>query len=348
MIRIEPATVGVPDRSRAPAPTAPVRFVPSDTDPVAHIVTESDADSFLCNALRLPIPDQPDVVRKILVRACSRNRFFFAVLIVPSLRSPGPRSQRHFADQIDPGGLWLRSGDPAPTSTQPHGGRSRALASLSAEQYVSLLENQEPRNHQAHPRAVADAPGRKRSRISGATIFSCAQASPRVPIPAQRGGACWAGSGRRSAELNVAAVPRVSLELLGATSSERVSAVGTLRVLASLMSSGAHPDAGRARSRQQARLAEQSHLVHWPLPNVTPVTGAIAVARTDRRRYTVVELLLASRRRRLTAAPPLLSTTAFLLSVHPGPGVPLAPVQQRIPPDVVVAWELPSGKETTC
>ena len=204
VIGIEPATMAL-EIARERLRDRPVQFVQGDADQLARVVTDADA-VFLCNALHL-IPDKPDVVRRITsvlapdgFLAC--NSTFFA-------GAQTPESERFAHRWIRRAFGWLRQHHPDLHPT--HRGQAAALAWLSADEYVTLLEAQGlqivERNLEQvlMPLSAVQDIGRYRLFIAGAL--------PGIPIPLGAEALAWAAA-EAARELDVTAVPRIWLQLL--------------------------------------------------------------------------------------------------------------------------------------
>ncbi len=228
VIGIEPATVAL-EIARERLRDRAVQFVQGDADQLARVVTDADA-VFLCNALHL-IPDKPDVVRKITSVLAPDG--FFACNSTFFTGAQTPESERFAHRWIRRAFGWLRQYHPDLHPT--HRGQVAALAWLSADEYVTSWR---PRDYRS-----SSAPWSGTNASGGSTGYRALPALHRRGIAwhshsTRRGGACLgscgsgAGARRHSGPAHLAATA-------GATSGERVCAVSTRRILASLISSGA-------------------------------------------------------------------------------------------------------------
>ena len=204
VLAIEPATEAL-EIARERLQGRVVQFVQGDADQLASAVRDADA-VFLCNALHL-IPDKPDAVQKIASVLAPDG--FFACNSTFFLGAQTPESERYAHRWIRRAFGWLR--EHHPDLHPSHRGQDAALAWLSADEYVSLLEA-----HGLHVvectlervlmplQAVQDI-GRYRLFIAGAL--------PGIPIPLGAEALAWAAV-EAARELDVTAVPRIWLQVL--------------------------------------------------------------------------------------------------------------------------------------
>ena len=204
VLGIEPATEAL-EIARERLQGRAVQFVQGDADQLAHIVTDADA-VFLCNALHL-IPDKPDVVRKITSVLAPDG--FFACNSTFFTGAQTPESVRFTHRWIRLAFGWLRQHHPDLHPT--HRGQVAALAWLSADEYVTLLEAQglqiveRTLEQVLMPLSAVQDIGRYRLFIAGAL--------PGIPIPLGAEALAWAAA-EAARELDVTEVPRIWLQLL--------------------------------------------------------------------------------------------------------------------------------------
>jgi len=172
---------------------------------LAHLGSNADA-VFLCNALHL-IPDKPDVVRKITSVLAPDG--FFACNSTFFTGAQTPESERFAHRWIRRAFGWLRQHHPDLHAT--HRGEVAALAWLSADEYVTLLEAQglqiveRTLEQVLMPLSAVQDIGRYRLFIAGAL--------PGIPVPLGAEALAWAAA-EAARELDVTAVPRIWLQLL--------------------------------------------------------------------------------------------------------------------------------------
>jgi ubiquinone/menaquinone biosynthesis C-methylase UbiE len=204
VIGIEPATEAL-EIARERLQGRAVQFVQGDADQLARVVTDADA-VFLCNALHL-IPDKPDVVRKITSVLAPDG--FFACNSTFFTGAQTPESERFAHRWIRRAFGWLRQHHPDLHAT--HRGEVAALAWLSADEYVTLLEAQglqiveRTLEQVLMPLSAVQDIGRYRLFIAGAL--------PGIPVPLGAEALAWAAA-EAARELDVTAVPRIWLQLL--------------------------------------------------------------------------------------------------------------------------------------
>ena len=204
VLGIEPATeaLGI---ARERLQGRAVQFVHGDAEQLADVVPAADM-VFLCNAFHL-IPDKPAAVRRIMsvlapggFFACNSSFFTGA-----QTSESEPFAHRWIRQACG----WLRQHHPDLHPT--HRGHGAALAWLSADEYVTLLEAQgfqlvdQTLELALLPlRAVQDI-GRYQLFIVGAL--------PGIPIPIGAEALEWAAA-EAARELDITEVPRIWLQLL--------------------------------------------------------------------------------------------------------------------------------------
>jgi ubiquinone/menaquinone biosynthesis C-methylase UbiE len=182
-----------------------VQFVPGDVEQVARVVTDAHL-VFLCNALHL-IPDKSDAVRKIASVLAPGG--FFACNSTFFTGAQTPDCERFTHRWIRRAFGWLRQHHPELRPT--HRGQVAALAWLSADEYVTLLEAQGLQIVERTlelallPMQAVQDIGRYRLFIAGAL--------PGIPIPIGAEALAWAAA-EAARELAITAVPRIWLQLL--------------------------------------------------------------------------------------------------------------------------------------
>ena len=204
VLGIEPATESL-EIARERLQGRAVQFVQGDADQLAHLGSNADA-VFLCNALHL-IPDKPDVIRKITSVLAPDG--YFACNSTFFTGAQTPESERFAHRWIRRAFGWLRQHYPDLHPT--HSGQVAALAWLSADEYVTLLESQglqiveRTLERVLMPLPAVQDIGRYRLFIAGAL--------PGIPIPLGAEALAWAAA-EAARELDVTAVPRIWLQLL--------------------------------------------------------------------------------------------------------------------------------------
>jgi ubiquinone/menaquinone biosynthesis C-methylase UbiE len=204
VLGIEPATeaLGI---ARERLQGRAVQFVHGDAEQLAHVVTAADM-VFLCNALHL-IPDKPDAVRKIMSVLVPGG--YFACNSTFFTGAQTSESERYAHRWIRQAYGWLRQRHPDLHPT--HRGQVAALAWLSADEYVNLLEAQ---GFQLVDRTLelAMLPLRAVQDIGRYQLF-IAGALPGIPIPIGAEALAWAAA-EAARELDITEVPRIWLQLL--------------------------------------------------------------------------------------------------------------------------------------
>jgi len=204
VLGIEPATeaLGI---ARERLQGRAVQFVQGDADQLAHVVTDADM-VFLCNALHL-MPEKSAVVRTIASVLAPGG--FFACNSSFFTGAQTPESERFTHRWIRRAFGWLRQHHPDLHPT--HRGQAAALAWLSADEYVALLETH---RFQVVERTLELAllPLQAVQDIGHYRLF-IAGALPGIPIPIGAEALEWAAA-EAARELDITEVPRIWLQLL--------------------------------------------------------------------------------------------------------------------------------------
>ena len=204
VLGIEPATeaLGI---ARERLQGRAVLFVHGDAEQLAHVVPAADM-VFLCNAFHL-IPDKPAAVRTILSVLAPGG--FFACNSSFFTGAQTSESERFAHRWIRQACGWLRQHHPDLHPT--HRGHVAALAWLSADEYVTLLE---ARGFQVVDRTLELAllPLRAVQDIGRYQLF-IAGALPGIPIQIAAEALEWAAA-EAARELDITEVPRIWLQLL--------------------------------------------------------------------------------------------------------------------------------------